>query len=163
MKLINFLWGLACLGGNLYQLHFIFNQYFQYEVSTNVQVYTPELIDMPTVILCMNTHKLLKWDNMTYDERKILLISDGFEKGKKGQFIYKNRLKGYGFANATRKQLSGRAKIINSDTRRLIHNLRKNLKSNDLFRLTDDWYDQYDYHVFDPSTREKTTLLKNST
>src|SRR2546426_3389570 len=130
MKLINFLWGLACLGGYLYQLYFIFNQYFQYDVSTNVQIYTPQLIDVPAVIVCMNSHKLLRWDNMTLDERKILLISDGWGRGKKGQFIYSSKLKKMEleWKNATHKQLTEKAKIINSDTRRLIHNLRKNFK-----------------------------------
>src|SRR5687768_7452793 len=129
MRIFNVSWTILCLIGNLYQLYCICNRYFLYEVITNVEIYKSQQIDVPTVILCMNAHKLLKWDNMTLDERKILLISDGWGKnGTKGQFIYQNRLKGYGFANATRDQLTGRAKIINWDTKKLIHNLRKNFK-----------------------------------
>src|SRR2546430_755055 len=93
MKILYFLWGILCFIGNLYQLYLIFNRYFQYDVSTNVQIYTPEQIDVPTVIVCMNAHKLIRWENVTMNELKVLLTSDGYAEGIKGKNIYEKLTK----------------------------------------------------------------------
>src|SRR5688572_20629587 len=64
MKILNVVWSILCLIGNIYQLYLIFHRYFQFEVATNVQIYIPEVIEVPTVILCIEISKLLKWDNL---------------------------------------------------------------------------------------------------
>lgn len=76
-KLHHFFWVIVCLIGNAVQLYWIANQYFRYEISTNVQLLTPDRIDLPVVTMCFDLIRVIKWSAMTEEERQSVLISDG--------------------------------------------------------------------------------------
>src|SRR5687768_15967137 len=128
MKIFHICWATLCLIGNIYHLYCIFNRYFEYDVSRNVQIYTPELINVPAVIVCMNSYKLLRWDNFTNEETERLLKSDGFDGGVKGEKIY-SRLKGEDITNLNETTIRNETRYQDFESKRLIHNIRKNFKS----------------------------------
>lgn len=71
------LWFIICLIGNGLQVYYIVRHYFLYEISTNVQLYIPDTVNIPSVTLCFDYHQLLKWKAMTSEEVKKLLLWDG--------------------------------------------------------------------------------------
>lgn len=68
---------IICLIGNIIQLYWISSQYFRYDISTNVQLLTPEKIDLPSVTICFELVRVIKWAALSREERVSLLTMDG--------------------------------------------------------------------------------------
>ena len=66
-------WFTICSIGLLVQGYQISSEYFSYDISTNVQLTTPDDIEVPTIIFCTDLIQLIKWHEMTQQERKLVL------------------------------------------------------------------------------------------
>lgn len=73
----HYLWSFLCLIGNIVQLEWISSQYFRYDISTNVQLFTPDFIDSPSLTMCIDMHRVIKWSNLSQEMRKNLLTQNG--------------------------------------------------------------------------------------
>lgn len=76
-KFHHFFWVVVCLIGNVSQLYWISSQYFRYDISTNVQLLTPDRIDLPHVTICFDLQYAIKWSAMSREERISVLRMDG--------------------------------------------------------------------------------------
>lgn len=70
-------WLFVCLIGNAFQLYWISSQYFRYDISTNVQLLTPDRVDPPVVTMCFDLIRVIKWSAMSDEERMSMLKVDG--------------------------------------------------------------------------------------
>src|ERR1044072_1882924 len=76
-KIHHFFWVVICLIGNAFQVYWISSQYFRYDISTNVQLLTPDRIDLPHVTICFDLRYAIKWSAMSREKRISVLRMDG--------------------------------------------------------------------------------------
>ena len=58
---------------NVFHVYHICDQYFYYDVTTNVRIGFPEVVEFPSMTLCPVLVNLLKWEKMSTDLRRNLL------------------------------------------------------------------------------------------
>ena len=64
---------LTCSLMNVFHVYHICDQYFYYDVTTNIKVGFPEVVEFPSITLCPVLLSLLKWEKMSSDLRRNLL------------------------------------------------------------------------------------------
>jgi hypothetical protein len=67
------LWMLICVSGNIFQVYELSFQYLKFPITTNVQLVVQDELEMPSVTLCFHLIHLIKWDTLTWDERRRIL------------------------------------------------------------------------------------------
>ena len=72
VKRIN-LFYLTCLLLNIFHVYHICDQYFRYDVTTNIKIGFPEIVEFPSITLCPALVSLLKWEKMSSNLRRSLL------------------------------------------------------------------------------------------
>ena len=72
VKWIN-LFYLTCALMNVLHIYQICDQYFRYDVTTNIKIDFPEIVEFPSITLCTVLVSLLKWEKMSSDLRRSLL------------------------------------------------------------------------------------------
>lgn len=70
---VTVLWMIFCFSGNIYQVYEISKEYFKFSINTNVQLVVEDRLEMPAVTLCFHLVHLIKWHELTHDERKRIL------------------------------------------------------------------------------------------
>ena len=71
-------WVIVCLAVNCHQVYHLSSQYFSYAINTNVQLVVDENFEVPTMTLCFDLIHVIKWHELTPQERrKIFLNSMG--------------------------------------------------------------------------------------
>ena len=58
---------------NVVHIYQVCDRYFHYEVTTNVRIDFPEIVEFPPTTLCVVLVSLLKWEKMSSDLRRSLL------------------------------------------------------------------------------------------
>lgn len=122
-------WVINCLIGNVVQLYWISSQYFRYDISTNVQLLTPDRIDIPTVTMCFDLIRVLKWSAMTEPERQSVLIADG-----QNIFSQLEDLEGNYTIRDIEKAVFSTKDLIEGAL--LTQNLQSTFNTSDMFRVT---------------------------
>jgi hypothetical protein len=56
-------WILICCSGCLYQIYILSQQYMRYEVTTNVEIFFKEKIELPAVTFCFEIINVIDWSN----------------------------------------------------------------------------------------------------
>ena len=69
------LYYLICSLGNILHIYQICDEYFRYDVTTNVQVTVPENIVFPSITLCVDLMDSLNWSALSLDTRRRLIVS----------------------------------------------------------------------------------------
>ena len=72
IKWIN-LFYFACFLMNVVHVYHICDQYFFYDVTTNIKIGFPETVEFPSMTLCPTLVSLLKWEKMSTHLRRSLL------------------------------------------------------------------------------------------
>ena len=65
---------LTCVLTNFLHIYQICEQYFYYDVTTNVRIGFPEIVEFPSITLCAVLVSILKWEKMSTDLRRSLLL-----------------------------------------------------------------------------------------
>ena len=76
-KIILF-WMVFCFIGNVYQVYQISSQYFMFGITTNLQLVVEDVIEVPSITLCVELAVVMKWDQLTHDERFDILGTTHF-------------------------------------------------------------------------------------
>ena len=58
---------------NIVHIYHICDQYFYYDVTTNVRIGLPEIVEFPPMTLCVVLMSLLKWEKMSSNLRRSML------------------------------------------------------------------------------------------
>ena len=58
---------------NVFHVYHICDQYFYYDVTTNVRIGFPEIVEFPSITLCPVLVNILKWEKMSSNLRRVLL------------------------------------------------------------------------------------------
>lgn len=74
------LWMILSLLGTIYQVYNSSNEYFTYEINTNVQLIREKDLEIPKLILCFDVLQTLKWEEMTHEERLSILHRENGDK-----------------------------------------------------------------------------------
>ena len=72
IKWIN-LFYLTCSLMNVFHIYHICDNYFHYDVTTNIRIGFPEIVEFPSMTLCTILVNLLKWEKMSSELRRSLL------------------------------------------------------------------------------------------
>ena len=63
----------TCLLMNVVHIYQICDQYFYYDVTTNIRIGFPEIVEFPSITLCAVLVSILKWEKISTDLRRSLL------------------------------------------------------------------------------------------
>jgi hypothetical protein len=83
----NTLFYFLCLLVNVFHIYHICDQYFRYDVSTNVRIGLPDIVEFPSTTLCLNLVESLKWEEMPSELTRKLLFQLPFPRFQNQTFI----------------------------------------------------------------------------
>ena len=63
---------LFCFLVNILHIYYLCDEYFRFEVTTNVQVAIPDEMQVPDFTICSYLFDVIKWENLSSDQRKKL-------------------------------------------------------------------------------------------
>lgn len=174
------LWTICCLAGNLFHIYWISSKYFEYQVATNIQLYYPDVIDNPSLLMCFETVKMFAWDNLTVEEKQKLLYT------KEGRDILRRDLhpicphrkkcdscpyhcKECPDKNLTKLETTVKECITKSifhltesEQRDFYVNLiNRSIDTRELFRLTRHYFELFKFSTLDPSKKDYDSELVN--
>ena len=72
------LWMVFCFIGNIYQVYQISSQYFMFGITTNLQLIVEDVIEVPSITLCVELAVVMKWEKLTHKERLHILGNTHF-------------------------------------------------------------------------------------
>lgn len=148
------IWSIICLIGNIAQIYHISLQYFLYDVTTNVQLYIPDTIDLPSLSVCFYSWKLLKWSQLSAYEKQSLLTING-EDIYRFEQPYEN-LTSYAIRSAIENGTT-------LDATTLLKNMQKKLNISDMFRLTASPFEVFSpVAIYNPQQRGFDFLVNGS-
>lgn len=121
-----------------------------YEVTTHVEINTPEFINVPSIIICVVTYKLFDWSKMTKMEKRKLII----DPKKDNQTIFSGiEIHDLDKINSTTfEQMIDQANDL--QLKSLMSNARLNFETSDLFRITKNRQETFEYLHFDPDEKD---------
>ena len=64
---------LFCILMNILHVYYLSDKYFRFEVTTKVQIAVPDELVIPSFTICSNLLSLMKWNELTLDQRRRLL------------------------------------------------------------------------------------------
>ena len=67
------LWMVICFAGNVYQIFEISSQYFIFGITTNLQLVVNNVVEVPSITLCVELSAIMKWNELTRDQRLAIL------------------------------------------------------------------------------------------
>ena len=70
------LWFMICLSGTSFQFYHVSSHYFDYGITTNVQMATEDNFLIPVTILCFEVLQVIQWHKLTHSERRQILQDD---------------------------------------------------------------------------------------
>ena len=70
------LWMIICFAGNVYQIFEISSQYFMFGITTNLQLLVDDIVEVPSITLCVELSAIMKWGKLTRDQRLAILDLD---------------------------------------------------------------------------------------
>ena len=71
---------LFCFFVNILHIYYLCDEYFRFEVTTNVQIAIPDEITVPAFTICSRLFDAIKWEDLTHDQRKKLFQGlEGFK------------------------------------------------------------------------------------
>ena len=73
IKWITFFY-MICALANIFHIYHISDQYFRYDVTTNVKVGMPDIVEIPSMTLCLRLVDSFKWEDMSSELRNNLLL-----------------------------------------------------------------------------------------
>ena len=74
--------GLFCFLVNILHIYYLCDEYFRFEVTTKVQITIPDEIQVPAFTICYRLYDVIKWEDLSSDQRKKLfegLTSEDFK------------------------------------------------------------------------------------
>lgn len=80
-KVLNLLWYLFNLAMNIWQVQKLCSNYFRYDVTTDVRLYTPDEIEVPTVYACFPTERMINWTSLPLHIKKKVLTGMSVRPG----------------------------------------------------------------------------------
>ena len=63
---------LFCFLVNILHIYYLCDEYFKFEVTTNVEIAIPDEIEVPAFTICSYLFDAIKWEDLTSDQRKKL-------------------------------------------------------------------------------------------
>ena len=97
---LTILWMIVCIAGNVIQVRNISIQYFRFGIESNVQLVVEDKIATPSITLCFEVPYILKWNEMTHEDRLAIL-----KFGSLGDQVKTNILDEYQVDNETVKSV----------------------------------------------------------
>ena len=64
--------GLFCFLVNILHIYYLCDEYFRFEVTTNVQIAIPDEVELPAFTICSQLFDVIKWEDLRSDQRKKL-------------------------------------------------------------------------------------------
>jgi hypothetical protein len=68
--------------GTTFQSYHVASLYFAYKISTNVQLTIDEKLQIPRMTICFDLIQVVKWQRLTQDERRQILLEGAFVDGE---------------------------------------------------------------------------------
>ena len=65
---------MMCALANICHIYQISDQYFRYDVTTNVKIGLPDIVEIPSMTLCLRLVDSMKWEEMSSELRNKLLL-----------------------------------------------------------------------------------------
>ena len=71
---------LFCFLVNILHIYYLCDEYFRFEITTNVEITIPDEIQLPAFTICSRLYDVIKWEDLTSDQRmKLFEGLDGFQ------------------------------------------------------------------------------------
>ena len=64
------LFHMICALANICHIYHISDQYFRYDVTTNVKIGMPDIVEIPSMTLCLRLVDSFKWEDMSSELEK---------------------------------------------------------------------------------------------
>jgi len=88
---LTFIWGLILFFVNMLHIYHLCDEFFKYDVSTDVRLYVPQVIKVPTINLCFGIESVIKWSQLSQEDMNAVYLSD-YRLSKKWYNFYQNNL-----------------------------------------------------------------------
>lgn len=166
-NLATMIWLTICCVGLCIQGNKIWSGYFSYAINTNVQLTIQENLKVPTMVFCSELVRLIKWHELSHEERVLVLHSDS------GQSLVN-----YDAKNETHESIKRLPLIVKNSTWKAINKIAIRLQGLSIDRLLQLTYDYNDvfywirsyvenasdvnqsYQIFMPSDYDKIFTLR---
>lgn len=113
---------------NIVHVYQLCSEYFKYDVTTNVQLFFPDQIEIPAVTMCFSIVETINWEKTSKEQRRKILMKDN-------KMLIK-----YNFDKETTSGIQQIKQLLTNSNNEVdvSENARKCLTTSELFNVTSD-------------------------